>query len=885
MASTNRDEISRLELLHAAHPDGLVFPHLADAYRRAGRYAQAESVLNAGLRRHQNYSSAHVVLGRLRLDQGKRRQAENAFQRVLQLDPENHVALEFLGKLAADEGRKEEALGYLRRLARLKPDEELAERIATFERDVQEAESARTAAKPARTLAASRVDADRGGAEGQEAPPPSQRRSNGGEGGTSPGATAGDGVGRPLPPTAEADGPEELPEPGEVVTETMAELYTRQGLHDRAEAVYRQLYERDPSNARLKARLEEAVGRRDPTESGAPEAEPWSEAPVTEAPPPRESIGDYLSGVLDWTPAAEGETAPPMEAPSSSEHLSSSKRPASAGEASPAVEPPSREETPAPEGPSPTKDASPAEEPSDSSWEPWAEAPVSERSEPEQQPPAQEPAQAPATPPPATPPPATPEAPPKSRPGTTAEDLGLEEDTLEGAGPETRALIALTDMLVGLLEYRDPFFRGSSSLTRLLATNVAKEMGLDAPARVSLALAAVLRDLGRLALGGKLVESQETSKTPEARRRIERHVDLALHLMEGIDLPKAVMLAVRHHHERWDGGGYPDGLAGTDIPLLARVLAAVDSFAAMVSPRPYRLPRKVPEAAAEMREAAGTQYDPQVVDALLRVLERRDQPHLGFVQRHHILLVNPDQPGAVVTAAKLCSAGYLAEVAVDADTARERLRRVPVAALVVSAEAGAEAAEELVQELRLDPLFASLPIVVVDAETVALRVRLLESGADVCFPPGISHGELQGTLGALVRRTLRSRNARSDDEDEEAPWLALQGDVQDFPLAWLLQVMKYDSRTAAIGIRTATEQGAIYIEDGDAVHAQIRGGANGEAALKTMLQWRKGRFTVQPDARPRERSIDSSIMHLLLTQAVEEDHAAAGIFGAVSDSG
>ncbi|MFW5947766.1 MAG: HD domain-containing phosphohydrolase, partial [Gemmatimonadota bacterium] len=460
----------------------------------------------------------------------------------------------------------------------------------------------------------------------------------------------------------------------------------------------------------------------------------------------------------------------------------------------------------------------------------------------------------------------------------------LPPSELDAAGPEARTLVALTDILVGLLEYRDPFFRGSSSLTRLLATHVAEEMGLGASAQVDLALAAVLRDLGRLALGGRLVESPKSAEAPEGRRKIERHVDLALQLMEGVRLPEPVMLAVRHHHERWDGRGYPDGLKGEEIPLLARVLAVVDSFAAMVSPRPYRVPRKVRDAAREMKEAAGSRYDPAAVDALLRIVARRDQPQLGFVQRHHILMVSPDHPGALVAAAKLCSKGYLAEVAVDPAAARERLRRVPVSALVVSAEAGTDAAASLIHDLRLDPLFASLPVVVVDADTVEQRVRLLEAGADVCFPPGITFGELQGTLGALVRRTVRSREPKPT-EKESAPWLALQGDIQDFPLAWLLQVMKYDSRTAGIGIRTATEQGAIYIEQGDAVHAQVRGGAKGEAALKEMLQWEKGRFTVQPDARPRERTIDASIMHLLLTQAVEEDHAAAGIFGAVSDHG
>ncbi|HKJ93984.1 MAG TPA: DUF4388 domain-containing protein, partial [Longimicrobiales bacterium] len=165
------------------------------------------------------------------------------------------------------------------------------------------------------------------------------------------------------------------------------------------------------------------------------------------------------------------------------------------------------------------------------------------------------------------------------------------------------------------------------------------------------------------------------------------------------------------------------------------------------------------------------------------------------------------------------------------------------------------------------------------------RVQLLENGADVCFAPDASYSELQGTLGALIRRAFRQRAGGSEEggsDGGESPWLALQGDIQDFPLSWLLQVMKYDGRTAAIGIRTTQDLGVIYLKNGDARHAQIRGGRKGEAALRQMLSWRKGRFTVDPDAQPPERTINTSITHLLLEEAVAEDHAAAAqIFGAV----
>jgi HD-GYP domain-containing protein (c-di-GMP phosphodiesterase class II) len=79
---------------------------------------------------------------------------------------------------------------------------------------------------------------------------------------------------------------------------------------------------------------------------------------------------------------------------------------------------------------------------------------------------------------------------------------------------------------------------------------------------------------------------------------------------------------VRSHHERWDGGGYPDGLAGDRIPLIARIVCCTDAFSAMTTDRPYRKARSEAEALAEMGRCAGTQFDPRVVDALSRAVER-----------------------------------------------------------------------------------------------------------------------------------------------------------------------------------------------------------------------------------------------------------------------
>lgn len=134
MAEAHHDEIAKLEALYGENPDGRVFIHLAEAYRRAGELDQALGVLQDGIGRHADYSSAHVVLGRVLQDQGKEPEAADAFRRVLELDAHNLVALRCLGDIARNTGRGEEALGYYRRLQEMEPaDEELKDLILELE--------------------------------------------------------------------------------------------------------------------------------------------------------------------------------------------------------------------------------------------------------------------------------------------------------------------------------------------------------------------------------------------------------------------------------------------------------------------------------------------------------------------------------------------------------------------------------------------------------------------------------------------------------------------------------------------------------------------------------------------------------------------------------
>jgi response regulator RpfG family c-di-GMP phosphodiesterase len=443
--------------------------------------------------------------------------------------------------------------------------------------------------------------------------------------------------------------------------------------------------------------------------------------------------------------------------------------------------------------------------------------------------------------------------------------------------PAERTNVPLVDLLIGVLEYRDPYFRGNSSLVRLISVAIGKELEMSPADLDDLALAALLRDLGRLMQQGRLVDKVSKELDQEGRRRVEGHTEMAVDLLEGIDLPVAVLQAIRHHHERWDGGGYPAGLASMDIPYGARILAVADAFAAMIAPRPYRLPRKLSEVVRELQLGAGRQFDPEVVLALTSVLADWGKSNIEFGFRHHVLVLHPQDARATALSARLCSSGFLAEVALSTDTARTRLRRAPLEAIVISAELPGADAMQLIREIRSEPYLAEVAVIVIDAAEAELRTDLLTAGADVCLPDRTSHRELRAVLITLLSRVVSRRVEARTPAAASGP--TLQGNLKEFPMEWLLQMLKYDGRTALVTVDGGDRDGVIFLNRGDPIHAEAQT-LEGEPALCEMLRWRDGTFVVQPDTVVPERTIERDLMRLLLEEAVEKDQESA-VFGSV----
>ena len=182
-----------------------------------------------------------------------------------------------------------------------------------------------------------------------------------------------------------------------------------------------------------------------------------------------------------------------------------------------------------------------------------------------------------------------------------------------------RAYLGTAEALVAALEAKDAYTAEHARSIAEQAEAVGRRLGMaDAELR-DLRFAAVFHDIGKIAIPEAIL-TKPGPLTPEERTIMERHTVIGEQILAPVEFLAEVRRLVRHEHERWDGAGYPDGLAGDVIPLGSRIILACDALHAMTSDRPYRKALPFEVAIEELRANAGTQFDPQVVQVLLDVV-------------------------------------------------------------------------------------------------------------------------------------------------------------------------------------------------------------------------------------------------------------------------
>jgi diguanylate cyclase (GGDEF)-like protein len=184
-----------------------------------------------------------------------------------------------------------------------------------------------------------------------------------------------------------------------------------------------------------------------------------------------------------------------------------------------------------------------------------------------------------------------------------------------------RTFLSTVEALANALEAKDSYTSSHARWICDMSVEVGRALGLDAVHLKRVELGALFHDIGKIGIPASIL-MKPGPLTSEERSMIQRHPELGERILAPIDQLAAVRPIVRACHERFDGVGYPDGLRGEDIPLEARIIFACDAFHAMTTDRPYREALPVEEAFRRLLDAAGTQFDPRVVEVCLRVLRK-----------------------------------------------------------------------------------------------------------------------------------------------------------------------------------------------------------------------------------------------------------------------
>jgi response regulator RpfG family c-di-GMP phosphodiesterase len=404
------------------------------------------------------------------------------------------------------------------------------------------------------------------------------------------------------------------------------------------------------------------------------------------------------------------------------------------------------------------------------------------------------------------------------------------------------------------------------------AVEVAKELGLDAREVDGLSVACLLYDIGMLRIRPE-VKLKTTSLAPEERAAIQEHPRYSAEFVEALALPWSVRRDILHHHESYDGSGYPDGLMGRQIPIGSRIIAVADAYFAMTSRRPNRETRSEEEALTELTRQAGQQFDPEVVEIFASLVQVHflDQEDEGRERMRRIVLVDDDRDLRALIEMKFASLGYQVATVVDPERTVELIVDARPEAVLVNADITWIDAHQLLHRLRQESALAAAAVLLLSRRdsSAAVRARALESAADDYLVRPLGLKEIVQRVTAAIRRKKRLGGA----DFVRAPLQGgIRGKLSDMGLAEICQVLSQGFKTARVTVVDDKAQGEIYFQDGQVCHATYLNQIGREAFFK-ILNANEGEFAIEHGIGTPELTIDDRLEFLLMEGMRQLDEA------------
>jgi response regulator RpfG family c-di-GMP phosphodiesterase len=431
-----------------------------------------------------------------------------------------------------------------------------------------------------------------------------------------------------------------------------------------------------------------------------------------------------------------------------------------------------------------------------------------------------------------------------------------------------RALLQVIDVLVGLLELEQRNFSSSSHQAMHLARSTAEEMGANDEMINEVVLGALLRDVGKSVVEPEAVV-EICSMSEEHSEQVRQHVTASLRLFEHIDFPWKVLPVVRHHHERYNGSGAPDGLRGREIPMGSRILAVVDAYVAMTTGK--QRDAMGPEAALqELVRRAGHQFDPEVVEAFHRVMDKRLAGRRS-TGKPQVLLVEHQEQFRRLLKMRLLNEGLEVVEADSYDKSLERLLREPPDLTLVDIDADPREALQLFHEMQQDARLCRIPVAFLSQRGDRVqKMRALRQGVDDFLLKGDDMEELIARVeNILVRQAVRAEG------DLRRSRRGITGSLENLSLPDIIQTLTIGMKTACVSLTSGAGTGRIWFENGAPKHAETDK-LEAEEAFYEMVRWTDGEFVIEHGVKCKHGSMNHDAMFLLMEGLRLMDEAGGG---------
>jgi len=428
-----------------------------------------------------------------------------------------------------------------------------------------------------------------------------------------------------------------------------------------------------------------------------------------------------------------------------------------------------------------------------------------------------------------------------------------EKNLIEDASRFREFFFAFTDRLLQIFEVNDKYFFNNDHLVADLSHRIAVKMGLEEKLVDAIRLAALLRDIGKIGIHHAILNGNSRLAGDDFDP-IKSHPLNTVQILKQLTFPWNVDSIIRHHHEQYDGNGYPDGLKGRNIPLGSRIISIADSFVAMTTDRAYRKSLGEAEACQEIMKLAGSQFDPEVVEVFFTVLhEQKSQ----IPARKTLLVAEPDESLSAYLRLNLHGDEFALQMVKNAEEAADSLDEARPALVIIDGDFLSGESRSFYDAFREEH---NIPVIMI----VDRKSRTALHGDDlldfVSKPVDIEE------LMLKIRSFCRDGGSGNRPQAAGDAPRGVSGSLEDMGITDIIQILNMGMKTARVILLNGRQRGEIYLKCGKIVCVEF-GEYHGSEAFFELVGWNVGEFRIYHGQITDKVNVTMETVTLLLEAA------------------